>query len=103
MRTRVFASVVLFLLVTIVSAPWLQSEDDDGVPHFNASSAIAAWDTPACTVAFRAHTARSAALACESFITPTRCISRAKRLGRFVLELLRATGSRSICRRQPAL
>jgi len=38
MRTRVFASVVLFLLVTMVSAPWLQSEDDDGVPHFNASA-----------------------------------------------------------------
>jgi hypothetical protein len=36
MRTRVFASVVLFLMVTMVSAPWLQSEADAGVPHFNA-------------------------------------------------------------------
>jgi len=46
MRTRVFASVVLFLLVTIVSAPWLQSEDDDGVPHFNASSPTAGSKLP---------------------------------------------------------
>jgi hypothetical protein len=37
MRTRVFASAVLFLLVTMVSAPWLQSEDEEGVPHFNAA------------------------------------------------------------------
>jgi hypothetical protein len=36
MRTRVFASAVLFLMVTMVSAPWLQSEADEGVPHFNA-------------------------------------------------------------------
>lgn len=35
MRTRVFASIVLFLAVTMVSAPWLQSENDQG-PHFNA-------------------------------------------------------------------
>jgi hypothetical protein len=35
MRTRVFASVFLFLIVTMVSAPWLQSESDDGVPTFN--------------------------------------------------------------------
>jgi hypothetical protein len=38
MRTRVFASAVLFLLVTMVSAPWLQSESDQGVPHFNAAA-----------------------------------------------------------------
>ena len=37
MRTRVFASAVLFLMVTMVSAPWLQSEADQGVPHFNAA------------------------------------------------------------------
>ena len=37
MRTRVFASVVLFLMVTMVSAPWLESESDQGVPHFNAA------------------------------------------------------------------
>src|SRR5271154_6667 len=36
MRARIFASAVLFLLVTMVSAPWLQSEADQGVPHFNA-------------------------------------------------------------------
>jgi hypothetical protein len=35
MHTRVFASVLLFLIVTMVSAPWLQSEADDGVPKFN--------------------------------------------------------------------
>ncbi|MFY9647704.1 MAG: CYCXC family (seleno)protein [Terriglobales bacterium] len=36
MRTRFFASAVLFLLVTMVSAPWLQSESDEEIPHFNA-------------------------------------------------------------------
>ena len=36
MRTRVFASVALLLMVMMVSAPWLQSEADQGVPHFNA-------------------------------------------------------------------
>lgn len=46
MRTRVFASVVLFLLVTVVSAPWLQSEDDDGVPRFNANSPAAGSKLP---------------------------------------------------------
>ena len=38
MHTRVFASVALFLMVTMLSAPWLQSESDQGVPHFNAAS-----------------------------------------------------------------
>jgi hypothetical protein len=38
MHTRVFASVVLFLMVILVSAPWLQSESDQGVPHFNPAS-----------------------------------------------------------------
>jgi len=37
MRTRVLASVLLFLMVTMVSAPWLQSESEQGVPHFNAA------------------------------------------------------------------
>jgi len=37
MRTRVFASALLFLMVTVLSAPWLQSEADQGVPHFNAA------------------------------------------------------------------
>jgi hypothetical protein len=41
MRTRIFASAVLFLMVTIVSAPWLESESDQGVPHFNASAPAA--------------------------------------------------------------
>jgi hypothetical protein len=36
MGTRAFASAVLFLAVAMVSAPWLQSESDQGVPHFNA-------------------------------------------------------------------
>ena len=35
MRTRIFASCFLFLMVTMVSAPWLESEADQGVPHFN--------------------------------------------------------------------
>jgi Protein of unknown function with PCYCGC motif len=37
MRTRVLASAILFLMVTMVSAPFLQSEADLGVPHFNAA------------------------------------------------------------------
>jgi hypothetical protein len=37
MRTRILASGTLFLIVTMVSAPWLQSESDQGVPHFNAA------------------------------------------------------------------
>jgi hypothetical protein len=37
MRTRVFASVVLFLMVTMVSAPWLQSEAEQDTPHFHAA------------------------------------------------------------------
>jgi Protein of unknown function with PCYCGC motif len=35
MHNRVLALCLLFLLVTVVSAPWLQSQDDRGVPHFN--------------------------------------------------------------------
>ena len=34
MRNRRFALALLFLAVTFVSAPWLQS-DEQGVPHFN--------------------------------------------------------------------
>jgi hypothetical protein len=41
MRTRVFASAVLFLMVTMASAPWLQSESDQGVPHFNVGTPAA--------------------------------------------------------------
>jgi Protein of unknown function with PCYCGC motif len=37
MRNRVLALCLLFLLVAAVSAPWLQSQDDRGVPHFNAA------------------------------------------------------------------
>jgi len=39
MRKRILAVPLLFLLVTTVSAPWLQSESDQGVPHFNAAPA----------------------------------------------------------------
>jgi len=39
MRTRVVASAALFLLVALASAPWLQSEEDQGIPHFNAAPA----------------------------------------------------------------
>jgi hypothetical protein len=46
MRTRVFASAVLFLMVTLVSAPWLQSEDEPGVPHFNAAPPVASSKLP---------------------------------------------------------
>ena len=46
MRTRVFASAVLFLVVTILSAPWLQSEDDQGVPNFNPAPPAAGAKLP---------------------------------------------------------
>jgi len=39
MRKRILAVSMLFLLVAMVSAPWLQSEEDQGVPHFNAAPA----------------------------------------------------------------
>jgi len=39
MRARVAASVALFIVVTLVSAPWLQSESDDSVPLFNPPAA----------------------------------------------------------------
>ena len=47
MRTRVLASAVLFLMVTMVSAPWLQSEADLDVPHFNAAPPLASTKLPA--------------------------------------------------------
>ena len=37
MRARVFVSAILFLMVTMASAPWVQSESDPGVPYFNAA------------------------------------------------------------------
>ncbi len=37
MRTRFIASAALFLAVTMGSAPWLQSESEQGSPHFNAA------------------------------------------------------------------
>ena len=46
MRTRVFASAALFLMVTMVSAPWLQSEADQGVPHFNPAPPAARSEVP---------------------------------------------------------
>ena len=38
MRKRVLTLSFLFLLVTLLTTPWLQS-DDQGVPHFNAAPA----------------------------------------------------------------
>ena len=38
MGKRVLTVSFLFLLVTLLSAPWLRS-DDQGVPHFNATPA----------------------------------------------------------------
>jgi hypothetical protein len=37
MRIRVAASAVLFVMVLLVSAPWVESESDRGVPHFNSA------------------------------------------------------------------
>jgi hypothetical protein len=36
MRKRTLMLSVLFLAVTFVSAPWLESESDQGVPHFHS-------------------------------------------------------------------
>jgi hypothetical protein len=47
MRTRVLASAAMFLMVTLVSAPWLQSETDLDVPHFNAAPPLASEKLPA--------------------------------------------------------
>jgi hypothetical protein len=46
MRPRVLVSAMLFLMVTMVSAPWLESEADQGVPHFNAAPPAAATELP---------------------------------------------------------
>ena len=37
MRKRVLGLCLLFLLVTLVSAPWLVSENEANVPHYNAA------------------------------------------------------------------
>jgi len=37
MRVCVAASAALFVMVALVSAPWLESESDLEVPHFNAA------------------------------------------------------------------
>jgi hypothetical protein len=36
MRRRFAASAALFMVVALISAPWLQSESEPDVPHFNA-------------------------------------------------------------------
>jgi hypothetical protein len=46
MRTRALASALLFLMVTILSAPWLESESDQEVPHFNAAPPVAGSKLP---------------------------------------------------------
>jgi len=38
MPKRVFALALLFLLVTLVSAPRVRSDDEGGVPHFNSAA-----------------------------------------------------------------
>jgi uncharacterized protein with PCYCGC motif len=38
MRKRALVSALLFMLVALISTPWLQSDDREGVPHFNAAS-----------------------------------------------------------------
>jgi len=37
MRMRLAASAALFVVVALVSAPWLRSESDTTVPHFHAA------------------------------------------------------------------
>ena len=46
MRTRIIASAVMFLTVTMVSAPWLRSEPDQEVPHFHAGPPAAGEKLP---------------------------------------------------------
>jgi hypothetical protein len=46
MGTRLLASAILFLMVALVSTPWLQSESDQGVPHFNAGPPAAGSELP---------------------------------------------------------
>src|ERR1700731_5479138 len=41
MRTRILASGALFVMVIMLSAPWLQSESEQGVPHFNENAPAA--------------------------------------------------------------
>ena len=41
MRARIFASAMMFLMVTMVSAPWLESESDPGIPRWNAAAPAA--------------------------------------------------------------
>src|SRR5215469_8309998 len=40
MRRRALVSAFLFVLVMLVSAPWLQSDDQEGLPHFNAAPPV---------------------------------------------------------------
>jgi len=46
MRTRVLASAALFLMVILVSAPFLQSEDDANLPAYNAEPPAAGTKLP---------------------------------------------------------
>ena len=39
MRARVLVLSFLFFMVTLLSAPFLRSDDDQGVPHYNAAPA----------------------------------------------------------------
>ncbi len=40
MRFRVAASAALFIMVALLSAPWLQSESEQGIPHFNTAPPV---------------------------------------------------------------
>jgi Protein of unknown function with PCYCGC motif len=46
MRKRILVSAALFVMVTMVSAPFLESESDLGVPHFNAGPPAAGTKLP---------------------------------------------------------
>jgi hypothetical protein len=37
MKSRILTLAAVFILLTLVSAPWVQSEDQAEVPHFNAA------------------------------------------------------------------
>lgn len=47
MSTRMAASALLFLMVAVISAPWLESESTMDVPHFNAAPPAKGENLPA--------------------------------------------------------
>jgi hypothetical protein len=47
MRARVLFSFLLFVAVTVLSAPWVESQSDSEVPHFHAAPPVPGEKLPA--------------------------------------------------------